>query len=61
MKAKLKKINQMSREEAVEYLKAVHLSSVSGRERTVLLETCESRINSLDRDGAIIVKAEFDD
>ena len=60
MKQKLEAISKMSREEAIDYLKKVHLSSLVGRERTILLETTEDRINNLNRDEAMIVKSEFD-
>jgi len=61
MKAKINKINSMSRDEAIKYLKAVHLSTVTGRERTVLIETTEDRINKLNRDLALVTVSEVDD
>jgi len=55
MEEKLKKIGNMSRSEAIEYLKKVHLSSITGKNRTDLIYACEDRIEKLDRDNAIAV------
>jgi len=55
MEEKLKNISTMERSEAIEYLKKVHLSSISGNGRVALIEACEERIAKLDIDNAIAV------
>jgi len=61
MKNKLEKINNMSRDEAVEYLQKVHQSTLIGRERTVPFEVYEVWIDGFNWDSAMVTKADFDD
>lgn len=61
MKSKIEKINNMSRDEAVEYLKKIHRSTITGRERTILMEVTEDRIHNLNRDSAMVERSEVDD
>ena len=56
----VEKINKMSREEALDTLKKIHSSKVSGKIRTELIEACEERVSRLNIDNAISVAAEVD-
>ena len=58
MKTKLEKINKMSRDEAISHLKQVSIYAV-GRQRTVLMEACESRIDHLNRDKSMVTVSDF--
>ena len=60
MTTKLKMIDNMTKDEALNYLKAIHQSTMKGRERELLIQACEARIDSPNISDVLVVVSKDD-
>lgn len=58
---RLKHIEVLSLEGVEDYLKKIHASTLTGFERTTLINECEKKISSLDRSNAFVEFTPLDD